>query len=67
MNSSFLYHAWGVSFKTKCNKKEVLAERKIKLFYTKVRVLQTSFLILHLLVDSTTAAITCRTTQKNAK
>ena len=67
MNSSFQYHAWGVSSKTKCNKKVILAERKIKLFYTKVRVLQTSFLILHLLVDSTTAAITCRTTQKNAK
>ena len=28
-------------------------ERKIKLFYTKTRVLQTCFVILHLLVDST--------------
>ncbi|WP_443931585.1 hypothetical protein, partial [Prevotella corporis] len=28
-------------------------ERKIKLFYTKVRILQTRFVILHLLVDST--------------
>ncbi|MDU3909852.1 MAG: hypothetical protein E7G86_09380 [Prevotella bivia] len=29
-------------------------ERKIKLFYSKTRVLQTRFIILHLLVDSTT-------------
>ncbi|MDU2113689.1 MAG: hypothetical protein E7E95_04475, partial [Prevotella bivia] len=27
-------------------------ERKIKLFYTKTRVLQTRFIILHLLVDA---------------
>ncbi|KXB43877.1 hypothetical protein HMPREF1870_01208, partial [Bacteroidales bacterium KA00344] len=29
------------------------AKRKIKLFYTKVRILQIRFVILHLLVDST--------------
>ena len=28
-------------------------ERKIKLFYSKARILQTSIVILHLLVDST--------------
>ena len=32
---------------------DILTERKIKLFYTKTRVLQTRFIILHLLVDST--------------